>query len=161
MSIDTLGQSGKNIPLPEDIKAHLENAKNNVTLMQAEAERLQKLAAQATDVVNQKHIEKNTLETKIDKLTEDAETLIKSVADRKVDLTMLEQKAFSAQKVLEDTRNESLAIIAAHTGRSAELDKREEEVKAYEENINQRSQALLKKEGDHAARVEKLQKAIE
>ncbi len=161
MSIDNLGQSGPTVELPEDLKAHIENARNNVTTMEAEANRLQRLAQEAKDTVNQKHIEKTTLEKHVNKLTGDVEDLLTAGATKKAELAMLEEKAASAKKVLADIRAESLSIADAHTHRSAELDKRETEVKKYEENINIRIQALLKSETDHAAKVEKLRKAIE
>lgn len=161
MSIDNLGQTGPSIELPEDLKAHIENARNNVTTMEAEANRLQRLAQEAKDTVNQKHVEKNTLDKHIDTLTGSVEDLLTAGAMKKTELAMLEEKVAAAKKVLDDIRAESLSITDAHTHRSAELDRREIEVKKYEDNINIRIQALLKSETDHAAKVEKLKKAIE
>jgi hypothetical protein len=161
MSIDNLGQSGQNIELPEDLRGHIENARNNVTLMEAEHIRLQKLVQECKDIVNQKHIEKTTLETNSFKLRQDIEDLINTITAKTVELQKIEEKVESAKKVFEDIKTESGNLATTNTQKSAELDKREADIQKYEGDVNNRIQILIKGEADHAAKVEKLKRAIE
>lgn len=159
MSIDNLGQTGPR-NLPEDLKAEIENARNGMTGMQIETTRLQKIALSTKGDIERMYEEKASLEKSISELPAKLEEAVKAVADKKFELTTLESQAENAKKTLKEATDSTGSIAALHTAKSAELDLREATIKSREEDMNNRNIALIKSETDHAAKVEKLRKAI-
>lgn len=161
MAIDNLSQGGKEIPLPEDVQARIENARNNITILDAEATRLKKLIVIETEQINALHAEKVSCETSIKKLNSQIEDCIGTLASKKTELSVAEESVKVAESKLEGVRSESSTITAQLTKRSAELDSREKAIKFQEEDVNDRNLVLLSKETDHEAKVAKLKAAIE
>jgi ribosome-binding protein aMBF1 (putative translation factor) len=54
--------------LPEDLKQHIENARNNLTLMEAELARLTKLSQQEKDTITSINAEKVDSQNQLDQV---------------------------------------------------------------------------------------------
>lgn len=161
MAIDTLNQGGKDVILPADVKARVENARNNVTVMEAETARLQKLAKEYTDKIAALRSEEAELDKKIGELNQKLDTLIDTIAHKQAHLKETEESLKFATGELRRVTDESQAISAEQTKRSAELDSRETSLKNYDEDVNARAVDLIEKESAFSAKVEKLKAVLQ
>lgn len=159
--MDNLSQSGQNVVLPEHVQQAIENARNNVSVLEAESTRLQKLVKEMKDNVEAKHSERVHLEKNIEILKKDLDSIIETTAKRSVELNNIEARI--------KTASDSLTAMVEKIDRSnkdfvvkmASLDVRDAALKKSEEEINKRHLDLIAKETDHAAKVEKLKRALE
>lgn len=161
MSIDTLGQAPVNTPLPDDINAAIENARNSVTIMEAEYTRLQKLTYTEKDSLQKVHEEKTFLSSKIEEIKKEIEILINNNASKKMELLTTTTELENAQKSLREAMENANKVTSIHIMKSASLDARESSVTAREEDLNTRHVNLIERETRHEAKVEKLKRAIE
>ena len=161
MSLDNLGQGGKHTVLPEDLQAHIENARNSVTHMEAEYTRLQKLAFNEKSTIETLHVEKVNLNKALEELKKKEEVAIQSLAEKSLTLKEIEDKIIVGQKRLDSVLNDADVSTKTITLKHAELDTREVSIKNREEDINDRLIKLVQKETDHQAKVDKLKRAIE
>lgn len=161
MSIDNLNQSGATVPLPDDLQAQIENAKNSVSLMQAEYSRLQKLVLNEKDKLERIHDEKTNVDAKVFTVTNQIEELVKSLAQKQFDKIALDTEFENAKSNLAEATDKANTMTAVHTKKSAELDERETSIVAREENLNERLINLIQKETNHESKVDKLKRAME
>lgn len=161
MAIDELGQAGKDIPLPDDITNRIENARNNVTILDAETARLTKIVKVETDKIHALVAEKHELVTSIEKLKATLEQTTTDVANKKIELAGVENKVILATKTVSDLENSAAKSTADLTQRSAQLDARETAANEMETKLNDRHITLTASEALHSAKVEKLKKALE
>ena len=159
--LDTLNQTGPQLPLPDDLQSRIENAQNNITIMGAEFKRLTKLSQDLTNDINAKHIVIKDLEESIDSLKIVDSTLNKAIQEK------VNQNGFLGHDI--DIKKSELAQIQEETKQLKEINEiaiagineRETKLEEKEKEIAQRIADLLKKETAHSQKVERLLKAIE
>ena len=159
--LDTLNQTGPQLPLPDDLQSRIENAQNNITIMEAEFKRLTKLSQDLTNDINAKHIVIKDLEESIDSLKIVDSTLNKAIQEK------VNQNGFLGNDI--DIKKSELAQIQEETKQLKEINEiaiagineRETKLEEKEKEIAQRIADLLKKETAHSQKVERLLKAIE
>jgi len=157
--MDNLNQSTPNIPLPEELQARIENAKNNLTLIEAEYSRLQKLVIDIDGQIKVKHIEFKELSDKIDEKNSILKSLNEEISDlesKKVSLTnslvgITEQ--ISTLESLSESYNSNFAK------QKTELDNKEKELADRESLLIVKESDLTKRESEHLKKVEKIKLA--
>ena len=158
--IDTLNQTPQ-APLPDDIQSRIENAKNNITIMEAEYARLGKLSIELTAKINAQHAEVKSLEEVIASLSLKKESLITEVTDLGVKSAKVQSEIAERLAEVDSLRLEKEELIKVQNASLTELNERESQVKVHEDNINQREIDLIAKENAHLQKVEKLRQAIQ
>lgn len=147
-------------PLPDDLIARVENAKNNVTIMTAEYNRLLKLSSEMTVAVNNKHIEEKDLIDKVSALEIKKEDIIKVVEDETIELSKIQKEENDLQEKIVMMNTELEQYIAHSAARTSDLDAREKVVISNEKDIERRTTTLTEREKEHLSKVEQLKKAI-
>lgn len=159
--IDTLNQSSNQEPLPSDLQARIDNAKNNLSVFEAESTRLQKLTVTETNKILALKEEEVFIKAKIDNLKDELNSVLNETADRTVFLVGLKESVSLETRKLSDIKDEVVKHESKIVSDKADLDKREESIKYQEQSVNERNLDLIKRETDHNAKVEKLKRAIE
>jgi len=160
MSMNNLGQSGKEIPLPEDLQARIENGQNTVTLLESESTRLQKLISAQQAELNKINEEKVSHERSLEKLSKELDSVIRQVADQKVIASSVDGAIKTAKALLEDIEKDIESKRASVVAEKASMDERDISLTRRENDIANRSRVLLEKEMAHEAKVAKLKEAI-
>ena len=153
-------QPENNIKLPEDVQKAVDAARDNVTVLQAEAARLGRIK-QGLDrnIVTAQGALKDT-ETKIEVATEKLETVKKETATAQAALNEANQDLSTAQKQMEaDTKamkekSEELAKT------KEEIDNKFKELDAKDKDLKKREKDLSEREDAHEAKVRKLEEAL-
>jgi len=148
-------------PLPDEIAQAVTNARNNVSLLEAESQRLIKLTEGEKANLVKITEEKVSHETAIISLKKDVEAGVNALATVRSQIVIAEGDLLNAKTSLQNTNDEIEAKRASTVLKQQELDKREASVASLEAILNERQVELLKKEGDHELKVEKLRRAIE
>jgi chromosome segregation ATPase len=148
-------------PLPDEIAQAVTNARNNVSLLEAESQRLIKLAEGEKANLAKITEEKVSHETAIVSLKKDVEDGVNALATVRSQVVIAEGDLLNAKTSLKNINDEIEAKRASTVLKQQELDKREASVASLEASLNERQIELLKKEGDHELKVEKLRRAIE
>lgn len=149
------------VKLPEDLQAHIENARNNVTILEAEYKRLTKLCFDEKEVINNVHAEKVNVEAQIETIKKLLEVATTEYANKKFGIIALETESATAQQKLNAINAEVENQRASLVKRNADVDAREVSAKAHEDNLNAREISLLEKETRHESKVERLKRVIE
>lgn len=159
--MNDLGQSTEDTSIPVGLQSRIDNARNNVTVLDAEATRLQKVVREETEVINKLAVDKHHLREEIEKLENRVTDTVTDLATKKTQQTLLNDEIDVARAKLLDITLESGVINAKQTAISAALDAREVAIKANEEDLNTRNIALTASEVRHNAKVEKLKAALD
>ena len=148
-------------PLPDDLIARVENAKNKITIMTAEYERLLKLSSELTIKINKQHIEDKDNSEKIAALEIKKEDLIKEVEDASLKLVEVKKATTDEEEKLDTLKTEIEQFIATKAAQTSDLDERQKKITKIEEDMERRLQVLAERETEHLSKVEQLKKAIQ
>lgn len=146
--------------IPDEMRKAIENAKNHIDALDAEAARLDKMAKSAKREYNQTHTDKVYLEGQVTKLEErkktNEATIIKQV-------TTIEENALvikGQNAKLNSIRDEAKRIQEESDAKIAELAKREEELAKMEKEVLQKKNSLIEIENELRTRIGKIKDAI-
>lgn len=161
MSLDTLNQSTPQTPLPDDLQSRIENARNNITIMEAEYARLLKLSSDLDAKIKIQHAESKELEAQAEALTAKKEALVTDVTNLEVRASLVNDQVKIANVELLGVKSETEQLKLTNNASLTALNEREAEVKKHEEDINRREIELIAKENAHLQKVEKLKQALQ
>ena len=159
--LDTLNQSAPQTPLPDDIQARIENARNNITIMEAEFSRLQKLSLELESKIKTQHVEMKSCEESINSLRSVEKALMSDVANLEVNKGNLTDSIIKAKSELAQIQEETKQLKEINNIEIAGINERENALEEKEKDIVKRIVDLEKKEVAHSQKVERLLKAIE
>lgn len=148
-------------PLPGELQQRVENALNQVTMLQAEEARLTKLISQNTLIINNLHEEERACSSRIETLKSDIVDLEKDVEVSKEILNQLESQKTVTNNELAEVTTKLQVSANELSSTQARIDSVLKNHKDAEDDISNRLGKLQDKEIAHELKVERLKKAIE
>lgn len=157
----TLIQPESGIVLPEDVKQAVENARNNVTFLDAEAARLQKVAVLTKAEVNKGYEEKTNLEKKIGVLETTYTDIATKVSDKETEYDVLVKNLKMIKGEIETMSTMLGDVTRSIDAQKVEIKTKEADLQNQEDLLNKRAYILEQDIAEHKRKVERLKEAIE
>ena len=139
------------IPLPEDVERAVEQAKNNITVMQVETTRLTKFKIQLEKDVTDLNTQKSVLEENVKSLQSQSNKLIS-------DNTTLQESVKTSSQTLEDIKKQQSIISEEITSQRAYLSVKQASLKQDRDAFDKEKTDLMESVQNYQADKDELSK---
>lgn len=141
-----VSQPQNDIPLPADMQKALENARNNVTVLNVETGRLTRLVGTLEKTISGLSVRESELKLKIEQAEKKLEEVLKEVSNQEIRKSEIE---FESKTLIKKNEQESVAlsqVIKEVAEEKSSLEKRERSLRDHENRVMVRETQVARHE---------------